>query len=125
MERKGKQACAGPGSIDAARWRRSPDVSLSILNCYVFGREHEMREKSAAPFVAASRTVLEIAKNPDCEDDIIELVDALLTALRRGEPKDDYLSRRGRLALADSQRKYLAALAGVPASTHAGNRTKQ
>jgi len=85
----------------------------------------EMREKSAVPFVAACATVLEIAKNPDCEDDIIQLVDDLLTVLRRGAPKDDYLSPRGREALADSQRKYLAALAGVPASTHAGTRTKQ
>jgi len=43
---------------------------------------------------------LEIAKNPDCEDDIIQLVDDLLTVLRRGAPKDDYLSPRGREALA-------------------------
>jgi hypothetical protein len=84
-----------------------------------------MREKSAAPFVAACATVLEIAEDESREDEIIQLIDDLLTALRRGAPKDDYLSRRGREALADSQRKYLQALAGMPASTHTGTRTKQ
>jgi hypothetical protein len=85
----------------------------------------KMREKSAAPFVAACATVLKIAEDESREDEIIQLIDNLLTVLRRGEPKDDYFERKSREVLADSNRKYFQALAGMPRNTHAGTRTKQ